>query len=259
MHAWLKSIVAGVAVGLGLLLAAQPVQAQDVPPASPADAPLVTFGHFAPFAADVAGTAVDVRVNGTQVYTDVIYGNFVVGQEFAAGATLVEVMEAGAETLIVSTTNTLADDKLYYLFVIGGANAQPIALRWQEYDKSAQPGKSRITVGHLAPLSSNLSFTAVNICTDAGDLVVGDLRYGDIRADMDFAPGLYDLKITSGAGGCLFLLYDMPPFFLAAGAYSDAFAVGLNGSVPFPPNILTTTGLLAAFNFLPAVLNATVE
>lgn len=259
MHAWLKSIVAGVALSLGLFLATQPVQAQDMAPASPADAPLVTFGHFAPFAADVAGTAVDLRVNGTQVYTDVIYGDFMVGQEFAAGAALVEVMDAGTETLVVSTTNTLADGKLYYLLVIGGANAQPITLRWQEFDKSAQSGKSRITVGHLAPLSSNISFTAVNICTDAGALVVGDLRYGDIRADMDFAPGLYDLKITSGAGGCLFLLYDMPPFYLAEGDYSDAFAVGLNGSVPFPPNIFTTTGLAYFLNFLPAIANGAGE
>ena len=37
----------------------------------------VTVGHFAPFAATIPQTAVDIKVNGALAFTDVVYGNFV--------------------------------------------------------------------------------------------------------------------------------------------------------------------------------------
>ena len=261
MNTFLKLTFVGVAIMVGVALKAQPALAQEAAePAAPIANPTVTIGHFAPFAADVAGTAVDVRVNGTLVFTNVVYGNFVPDVEFAAGATLVELLAPGTETVVISSTNTLEADKRYYLLAIGGVNTYPVALRWQMLDKVVPTGKSRITVGHLAPFDANIAFTAVNICTDDGEVIIGDLRYGDIRANLDLDPGVYDLKIMSAVlGTCSFLVFDMPPFFLAEGDYRDAFAIGLRDVAAFPPNIVTTTGLMTFFNYLPTVLKAVAD
>ena len=261
MYTFLKLTFVGLVVFVGVALAAQPALAQDVAdPTAPTANPTVTIGHFAPFAADVAGTAVDVRVNGTLVFTNVVYGTFVADVELVAGATLFELMEPGTETTIISQTENMVADSRYYLLAIGGVNTYPVALRWQMLDKVAPAGKSRITVGHLAPFDANIAFTAVNICTDDGEVIIGNLRYGDIRANLDLEPGIYDLKIMSAVfGTCGILVFDMPPFSLAAGDYRDAFAVGLRDVDAFPPNIVTTTGLMTFFNFLPTVLKAIAE
>jgi hypothetical protein len=49
----------------------------------------------------------------------------------------------------------------------------------------------------------------------------------------------------------------MPLFYLAEGDYRDGFAVGLQDSLVFPPNIVSTTGLMTIFNFLPTIQSAT--
>ena len=255
MKKFLKIVLTGLVVFVGVVLAAQPALAQNAAdPAAPAANPTVTIGHFAPFAADVAGTAVDIRVNGTVVFTGVVYGDYVANVEFAAGATLVELLEPGTETLVVSTTTTLEADKHYYLLAIGGANSFPRALVWTPKATSVPAGKALVTLGHLAPVTG---LTSVNICTDDGQLVA-TLNYGVPQANLPLDPGFHNWKVW--VVGCTFLeIFDMPPFSLAEGDYRDAFAVGLRDSIVFPPNIVTTTGLLTFFNFLPAVLKAVVE
>ncbi len=240
---------------VGVALKAQPALAQEAAePAAPIANPTVTIGHFAPFAADVAGTAVDVRVNGTLVFTNVVYGNFVPDVEFAAGATLVELLAPGTETVVISSTNTLEADKRYYLLAIGGANAFPHTLIWTPRATTIPAGKALITLGHLAPVAG---LTSVNICTDGGQLVA-TLNYGAPQANLPLDPGIHDWKVW--VVGCFFVeLFDMPPFFLAEGDYRDAFAVGLRDVAAFPPNIVTTTGLMTFFNYLPTVLKALVE
>jgi len=256
MNKFLKSVVTGVAVLVGVVLATQPALAQDGAAGSaPAANPTVTIGHFAPFAADVAGTAVDIKINGTLVFTDVTYGDFVADVAFAAGATLVELMAPGTETVLISSTTTLEEDKRYYLLAIGAASgAFPLDLVWTTRATTVPAGQALVTLGHLAPVAG---LSSVNICTDDGDLVV-TANYGEPVANLPLAPGFHDWKIW--VLGCSFgEVFDMPPFFIAEGDYRDAFAVGLRDSAVFPPNIVTTTGLMTFFNFLPAVLKASAE
>ncbi len=258
MYTLLKRIFVGLAVMVGVLCAAQPALAQEgAEPAAPAANPTVTIGHFAPFAADVAGTAVDIKIDGTLVSAGMIYGYFAPDVAFAPGATLIELLAPGTETVLISTTTTtLEEDKRYYLLAIGAATeAFPLDLVWTERATTVPAGQALVTLGHLAPVAG---LTAVNICTDDGELVVGNLAYGAPQANLPLTPGLHDWKIW--VFGCsLGEVFDMPPFFIAEGDYRDAFAVGLRDSVIFPPNIVTTTGLMTFFNFLPTVLKAVAE
>jgi hypothetical protein len=255
MNTLLRLAFVGVAILVGMALAAQPALAQDgAEPAAPVANPTVTIGHFAPFAADLAGTAVDVKVNGTRVFTNVVYGNFVPDVAFAAGATLVELMTPGTETVIISNTTTLEADKRYYLLAIGGANAFPLTLIWTPRATTIPAGKALITLGHLAPVTG---LTSVNVCTDGGQLVA-TLNYGAPQANLPLDPGFHDWKIW--VVGCTFFeLFDMPPFYIPAGDYRDGFAVGLQDSIVFPPNIVSTTGLMTIFNFLPTIQSGAVE
>ena len=62
----------------------------------------VTVGHFAPFAATVPETAVDIKVNGTIAFTDVVYGSFVPDVALLPGTTTVEILPAGTSTVRVT-------------------------------------------------------------------------------------------------------------------------------------------------------------
>ncbi|MEI2776479.1 MAG: DUF4397 domain-containing protein [Tetrasphaera sp.] len=252
MYTFFKIALVWLAVAAGLL-AAQPALAQDgETPAAPAANPTVTIGHFAPFAADVASTAVDVRVNGTAILTGMVYGNYVDNVEFPVGSVVIDLLTPGTETVIVSATAQFNADTSYYLLAIGGANGFPSKLIQTPVITAIPAGKALVTLGHLAPVTG---LTAVNICTDDGDLVV-TVNYGEPAANLPLDPGFHDWKIWV-LGCSLIEVFDMPPFFIAAGDYRDAFAIGLRDSLAFPPNIVTTTGLLTLFNYLPTIHSST--
>ncbi len=87
----------------------------------------VTVGHFAPFAATVPQTAVDIKVNGALAFTDVVYGNFVPNVALLPTTTTVEILPAGTSTVALSGTLNLKSGAAYDVFAIGGANSQPLA------------------------------------------------------------------------------------------------------------------------------------
>ena len=214
---------------------------------------LVTVGHFAPFAANVPATAVDIAVNGSVAITDFVYGEFVSGVALLPGNTLVEVLVAGTNTVALSGTLPLVGGKMYDLFAIGGKNSQPLAFSATEISTTVPVSKGLVTVGHLAPFASSPAATEVNICTDAGDLIIGNFQYPQVAANLVLDPGIYNLKITA-AGSCAVTLFDMPPFALAAGENVDAFAIGAGLIDPiFPVTLVTTTGLRSFFLWLPLV------
>lgn len=213
----------------------------------------VTVGHFAPFAATITGTLVDIRVNGTLAFTQVAYGDFVPDVQLLPGSTLVEVLPAGTSTVALSGTLPLAGGASYNLFAIGGANSQPLAFSATPISTTAPAGKALLTVGHLAPFAANVNDTAVDICTDAGTVVLGNVKYPDVAANVALDPGLYNLKITVAGSNCATTALDLPAFRLTAGDISDVFAIGdrLSGE-PFGLEVVTITGLRPAWQqYLP--------
>lgn len=214
----------------------------------------VTIGHFAPFAADVAGTAVDIRVNGTTAYTNVVYGDFVANVALPPGPTLVEILPAGTSTVALSGTVDLQEGAAYDLFAIGGANSQPLAFSTTEISRTAPAGKALVTIGHLAPFAANLADTAVDICTDSGVALPGltGVEYGQVAANLALDPGPYDLKISIAGDNCVTTALDLPRFRLFAGEIADVFAIGL-GTPVFPLDVVSTTGLNTVESFLPII------
>jgi hypothetical protein len=215
-------------------------------------AAFVTVGHFAPFAADVAGTAVDIRVNGSLAFTDVVYGDFVPKVAMPPGPALVEILSAGTSTVALSGTFTLTAGAAYDLFAIGGANTQPLALSTSVISMTAPPGKALVTIGHLAPFAENVVDTAVDICTDAGVIILPDVEYPQVAANLPLDPGPYNLKIALAGSNCADVAIDLPRIRLFAGDIADVFAIG-TGSTEFPLDYISTTGLYTVERFLPII------
>jgi hypothetical protein len=204
----------------------------------------VTVGHFAPFAANVAGTSVDIKVNGSLAFTQVVFGQFVPNVALLPGPTLVEILPAGTSTVALSGTFVLSGGLVYDLFAIGGANNQPLAFSASVLDQNPPAGKAFFTIGHLAPFALNADATAVDICTDAGAPVPGltNVKYPTVAGNLALDPGLYNLKITIAGSNCSALALDLPPFVLEAGEVYDAFAIGTLTDA-FPLEVVSTTGL----------------
>ena len=212
----------------------------------------VTVGHFAPFAADVAGTAVDIRVNGSLAFTDVVYGDFVADVALPPGSTLVEILPAGTSTVALSGTLDLAAGSAYNLFAIGGANSQPLAFSTTEISKTAPAGKALLTIGHLAPFAADVDDTAVDICTDSGTALPGltGVKYPQVAANLALDPGVYNLKIAIAGTNCATTALDLPAVALLAGKIYDVFAIGLSNTA-YPLEVISTRGLNVLEWFLP--------
>lgn len=214
-----------------------------------------TIGHFAPFAADITGTLVDIRVNGTLAYTNVAYGDFVTGVQLMPGPTLVEILPAGTQTVALSGTLPVAGGTAYDLFAIGGANGQPLGFSTNVISTTVPAGKAVVTIGHLAPFAADLNNTAVDVCTDDGLPLPGltNVMYPQVAANLVLDPGRYDLKIAVAGTNCATTALDLPRFWLYAGQVADAFVIGTD-TAEYPLRVVTTTGLLTVELFLPAVL-----
>jgi uncharacterized surface protein with fasciclin (FAS1) repeats len=214
----------------------------------------VNVGHFAPFAEAVAGTAVDVRVNGTLVITDFVFGKTATNLVLPADDTLVEILLPMSDTVVLSDTFPLMAGGLYDLYAIGGTNDYTLTLGATVLSTTVPAGKALVTIGHLAPFASPAAATAVNICTDAGDMLLPNVEYGTVAANLALDPGIYDLKIVAAGDGCGTAALDLPPLLLAAGDIRDAYAIGL-GNAAFPLALVSMTGLQAPVGiYLPYVV-----
>jgi hypothetical protein len=217
-------------------------------------AALVNIGHFAPFSTTVPGTAVDIRVNGAVVYTDVLYGKALPNVALAPVPTLVEILVAGTNTVALSDVFTLTEGAGYNLFAIGGANSQPLAFSVTPFSTTVPAGKALLTLGHLAPFAADVNATAVDICTDAGAALPGltNIKYPQVAANLVLDPGPYNLKITIAGSNCTALALDLPRFRLFAGDIANGFAIGTLTD-EYPLALASTTGLYTVEQFFPVI------
>jgi hypothetical protein len=183
--------------------------------------------HFAPFASDVDDTAVTVRVSGMEVLTDFKYGDTSDAYVPVPANTslLVEVVLPGG-TVAVSDTFTLTPGTDYTVSAIGDNDDQPLELFAQVDDNSAPAaGQGKVRITHLAPFTSSLLATEVDIRTDEGTVIVDDVPYkGFTDPYLSLPTGPYDLQITTPDG--TIQLLDIAPFTLTDGEVKSAFAIG---------------------------------
>ncbi len=193
----------------------------------------VLVGHFAPFAADLAETSVDVRVNGQVALSNVRYGDFTDYLALPAGATTLEVLVAGTTTVAISANVTLVDNTDYTVLATGGANGQPLALQALQDDNSAPAaGNLKLRVIHAAPFASSAEATAVSIRTDRGAVVGGldSVPFFAASPYLEIPAGNYDLKVSTPDGARN--LIDLAPVDLPAGAVLSVLATGDGGNQP---------------------------
>jgi len=187
----------------------------------------VLVGHFAPFSADLAATAVDVRINGSAALSGVRYGDFTGYIALAPGAYTLQVLLAGTETVAISAQVNLADNTDYTVLATGGANGQPLALQTLVDDNSAPAaGNLKLRVIHAAPFGPDAAATAVSIRTDRGAVVGGlaDVPFFAASGYLQLPAGNYDLKVATPDG--LANLIDLAPVDLPAGAVLSVVATG---------------------------------
>ena len=81
---------------------------------------------------------------------------------------------------------------------------------------SLQPS---VTFVHAASFNADVSLTAVDVCTEAGEVVpgYGNVIYGEART-FYFNPASFDWKIAKSGSDCLDVLVDIPPFGLGYNA-----------------------------------------
>ena len=198
----------------------------------------VNVGHLAPFAPDVADTAVSVDVDGMQVLTGVTYNQFSGYLELAPagtppGSTLVEVRTPPGGAVAISDTFSLAADTNYSVLAIGDGSNQPLQLL-PLIDDLTPPatGNVKIRVVHAAPFAASLPDTAVSVRTQGGDVVGGlnSVEFGQDSGFLEVPAGQYDFLIATPDGSTP--LIDPVPVSLPGGTIVTLYAVGDGSNQP---------------------------
>ncbi|MBI1294146.1 DUF4397 domain-containing protein [bacterium] len=239
------AIALGAIVLLGGAFAWASPTTQGIVPADADAGPTVTVAHFAPFAADAAGTSVTVRINGTDVITNFTYPQVVRNAALSAGPTLVEILPTGTETVAISATLTLSDDVDYTVYAIGDVTNQPLEL-FAQVDDNTPPtaGAAKLRLTHLAPFAATLEGTEVDICTQAGTVVAAlvDVPFKATSGYLELPAGDYDLKIAAAGTNCGTTLIDVPSVRLLPNSITEVAAIG--DGTNFPPTVAATTDLV---------------
>ncbi|HAJ37245.1 MAG TPA: hypothetical protein DCL15_16365 [Chloroflexi bacterium] len=222
------------------------VSAQEAvaPEASANGDAIVNVAHFAPFAADQAGTSVTVAVNSTDVFTDFVFSEVITGVALPAGVYTIEVRPTGSPTVAMSGVFTLEANVEYSLLAIGDGSANmPLSLQLLVKDATPPiPGNAKVLIGHYAPFASTVPGTAVELCNDATQMVLAPVVYGQNSGYVQFPAGIYDLSIAVPGTNCAQKAFDLPPLQFNAGEFYDAFAIGKNNAA-FPLDVVSLSGL----------------
>ena len=158
----------------------------------------VDVAHYAPFAEDVAETSVTVRITAEGV--DVALENFKYGDEapgnlLPAGVELtVQLLPTGSDTPALVGAYTLEAGVSYTLAAIGGANGWELALLPLVNETTPPAGGALVRIGHLAPFADagTPGSTAVDVCTDSGEIVVENIEYPEVEDYLALPAGTYD-------------------------------------------------------------------
>ncbi len=219
----------------------------------------VNVAHLAPFAEDIADTAVSVNVNGNEVLTGVTYnqasGYLPLSEAgIAPGTTQLDVFAPpGAATPAISATVDLAADTDYTVIAIGDGTNQPLALLPLVDDNSAPTaGNARIRIVHGAPFAASIDDTAVSIRLDDGTVVNGlaSVPFPQNSGFFELPAGTYDLQVATPDGSTT--LIDIDPVTLNDGDIVTVVATGEITNQPLGIFALFGDGSSAELGLEPA-------
>jgi hypothetical protein len=188
----------------------------------------VKFGHFAPFANTIPGTAVTIEVNGVPVISDFKFGDItpVYFDLPAETDLLVKVFPSGDISPIITQTLNFTTNTFYTIAVIGnGSVPYPLEVDPLIDDVTRPTTGAKVRVADFAALPIATSF---DICTTDYVVVSGlsGLGYKDVTGYLTLPAGIYNLMITLAGSGCMIKLYDVPPLTLINYTVVTTFAIG---------------------------------
>lgn len=207
----------------------------------------VRVNHLAPFAMEMADTAVAVTVNGDTVVDDFQFTEFTDYLPLPyAGDYDVAVLAGGTE--VISATLSVGAGMEYAVSAIGGANGWPLEFFVLEDDNSAPAaGNAHLRIAHTAPFAAGLADTEVDICTQDGNLVAGlaAVPYKVASGYLPLPAGTYDLKVAlADTTPCAGLpIIDPDPVTLDEGAVVTVYAFG-DGANQAPGLLAVPVGVL---------------
>ena len=183
------------------------------------------IAHLAPFAADPADTAVTVAVDGNEVVSGLTFSQTTPFVGLPAGIYQVTVTPDGAMDPVLGGAMFLTWDLRYIAAAIGDGVNWPLDLFVLRDEAQPADGMAGLRIVHVAPFTSTLAATAVNVVAEDGEPFtdVEGLTYKGVTEFMDVSPGLYDLAVTDPDG---MVLLDIAPFSLVAGQSVTVFIVG---------------------------------
>lgn len=188
----------------------------------------VAILHLAPFADTLDGTAVNIEANGTVLFENVKFKDFVDYTELPAGEYTIDIIPVGATDPAISETLTLSDGVDYSAFAVGDGVKQDLALVAvvDENNAPADAANVAVRVIHAAPFAADVANTTVSIRTAGGDVVNGltQVPYLGNSGFFDIPADTYDLKVASVDGSVN--LIDPLPAPLPAGAAVTIYAIG---------------------------------
>lgn len=188
---------------------------------------MLQLAHLAPFAEDPADTAVTVTIDGNVAATGFTYGETTGFLDIAAGVYQVAVTPDGAMDPVLGGALFVTWDERYIAAAIGDGANWPLDLFVLGDDMGMpEEGMARLRIVHVAPFTSTLEATAVNVVAEDGEpfTEVTDLMYKGVTEFVDVSPGVYDLDVVSPDDGTVLL--DIDPFRLFAGDSVTVFIVG---------------------------------
>lgn len=115
------------------------------------------------------------------------------------------------------------------LFCLAGVGWMSAPARGETIPGTIPPElQGQVAVVHVAPFSSNLLATAIDICDDANNQIVDGLTgifYGQM-VTVSLGPGVYDWRVAAPGTSCATTLADIAPFTVAPGSYMAVVVAG---------------------------------
>jgi hypothetical protein len=203
----------------------------------------IAVAHLAPFANSVPGTSVTIKLDGSDVLTDVVFADISPYIPVDPGSYSVEVVPTGTSDPAITGTAVISGLVDFTFAAIGDVVNQPLELVRYEDDNATVPpaGKARVRIAHLASVASDLAQTRVDLCVASDQTaLLQDFEYKqDVTLDLD--AGVYDLYLAAAGASCASPLIDIPEFVLSDGDIAYAYAAG--DIVNLPPTVVSVPPL----------------
>lgn len=186
----------------------------------------VTVAHLAPFAATLADTAVNVRINGAEVLSGVEFKDFAGPLSVPQGAYQVEVFPVGSTSAAIAGEIGLDGNTSYVAAAVGNGLTQDLGLLLVETPSVANDGDYALRVVHAAPFAATAEATSVSIRSDGGAVIAGlqSVPFGAFSPALSLPVGTLDVKVATPNGATN--LIDPAPVDLPGGARATVFAIG---------------------------------